>query len=292
MANGWVSQDYLAPGWVSDRWIHAQAVTVNPGAWANNGYISKRWVSQTWVHYYTVVAGATVSVGNVPGLALAALPGSALQKTQVNATTTSLALGKFNAVANAGHIIAQTNVPNLALGKFNCTVNAGIYQLADITFTIEVNSTFGYTKAVTQQNVPGLALVAVDAIITTGADVNVAADKTSLALGVLPTSVKANSSTRAVTSIPLPLGVFGCTIVTGKIIAVENVPGLALAAIQASASGTSNFPTEVTATVTHLPLVAYNASLSLPGQGKIDVIRVRPHKREIRVKRRKRTFAA
>jgi hypothetical protein len=273
VAGAWVGADYLAPGWVADGYLPKSAYVVGAGAWVNQGYISRKYVSPEWLYSYSAGAAAAVTVGNVPAILLAVLPGSARQTTKVNATSATVPLATFAATANAGTIVAQTNAPGIALAPFATSVDGTIHQIADVTFTIEVESQFGYEKLVSQQAVAACALNAIDAIVTVGANVNVAATQVSVPLVALSTSVKANSSTRAVSSVPTPLQVFAADVSVGKTVDVIGVPiAIALAAIPVSVAGSSNQPTSVTATLAELPLDMPNGSVQ---SGRPTVIRGR-----------------
>ena len=170
MAGGWAGADYLSAGWVAEGWLSKQPYVASPGAWVNEGYLSRKYVSSTWLHYVVTGTGATITVQNVPGVLLAALPGSARQTTKVNATEPTLALGVLAATVNASTKVAQANVPGLALAAFNGTTNGSVYQIANVTFTIEVAATFAIVDAVNVSNVPGLALAAITAIVTEGTE--------------------------------------------------------------------------------------------------------------------------
>lgn len=260
---GWLGADYLSAEWVDDGYLRKQEYVFAPGAWVNDKYLSKKWISQSWVHYVdTTGTGATVTALNVPGLALAKLDGSARQTTKVNATTPALALAKLDAAVNASTKVTQANVPNRALAALTATTNGSVYQVANVTFVVQVGSTFGYTDLVAVQNVPTMALAAIDAIVTEGTDVNVAATKAALPLAVLLTSAKANASTRAVSSVPLPLQAFSCQVSIGKNVSVLNRPSVPLAAIPVAVVGRVNVPTLVTATAVALPLSEYSATVS------------------------------
>jgi hypothetical protein len=262
VAGGWLSADYLAPDWVADGYLPKQPYVPTPGAWVNKRYLSKKYVSENWLRSFDAALGATIAVDNVPALLLAVLPGSARQTTKVNATTVTVPLDKFATVvvaSNVGTRVTQANVPGLVLADFDTTVNGGISQVADITFTLEVESSFGYVKAVAADTA-AVALAAIDAIVTTGANVNVAATRVDVPLVALPTSAKANSSTRAVSSIATPLQVFACAVSAGRVIDVLGLPlATPLTVIPVGVAAASS--THVVATLAQLPLETYSVGV-------------------------------
>jgi hypothetical protein len=285
----WLSRDYLADGWVADGWLLKQTITPNPGGWLNKGYTSKRWISARWIRFPLDAAGSATTQLNVPGLALVALSGNAKQNHRINATMPGLplatfaatitigtahptavtqlnlpglAFGKFDAVANAGHHTTQTNVPGLALGTFQATVQGGLAQIGNITFFINVLSTFSAQKNVSALNVPGIALTPIPAAIALGNSVNVAGDITHLALGVFPVTAKANSKTGAISTLPVPLAAHPARITVGRAIISSNVLPVPLSAFHASVVAVSNSANaHVTATLTNLPLGVRNPTV-------------------------------
>jgi hypothetical protein len=189
------------------------------------------------------------------------LDGSARQTTKVNATTPTLPLVALTAGVNARLFVVGTNRPALPLVAFTCAVNGSVYQIADVTFVIEVASSFAYAKNVSEQNVPGTALAAIDAIVTTGNDINVAATKAACPIVVFPTSVKANASTRAVSSVPLPLTVYNAQVALGLNVAVTSALAVPLSAIPVGVTAAEDTDNAVVAGYATLALDALDATV-------------------------------
>jgi hypothetical protein len=272
---------YLSRRWVDERWLQREvgdgvvvvgnvpalplvayeciAEQVFPGAWLNARYLSVRWVDADWLHRDIVAGvGANVTVSNLLAVPLAVFAGSARQTTKVDASTSAVPLATFAAIANAGSHATQANRPGVPLAVFPTTANGGIYQIGDVTITLEVASAFGYSKVVTAQNVPAVALAAIEAIVTTEGDVNVAATLTAVPLAVFPTSAKANTAAIATTR-ALPLQVFDGSVVTGAAVTVSSVLSVPLAAIQAAVTLSDHI--NVAATKATVPLASFAATV-------------------------------
>lgn len=262
MVGGWLGADYLSAGWVADGYLRKQEFTPTPGAWANQGYLSKRWVSESWLHRDSSVVTAAVEVQNVPGLALAKLDGSSKVIIRVNATQPSVPLTPLSVVVGAfnGINVSVTSVPSVGLNEFNATVNGGVAQVADVSVTVEVASTFGYEKVVSA-TVAELALAAIDAIVTTGTNVNVPGTKASLSLAVLGATAKGNTQARAITSLPVPLVTFGAVVVEGLAVQVDAGFSIPLTAIAVAVDAVSPQDTGVVATLASLAMDTLDTSI-------------------------------
>lgn len=258
MSGGWQGADYLSPKWVADGWLWKQPLVVDPGSWVSQRYLSRKWVSDSWLHHVVTTIGASIEVGNVPGIALGVLNGSARFTARINATTATLPLVPFAGVVTINSRTIQANVPGLSLGVFNA--NTTYTQIADVTFSVGVASAFGYTKAVSA-TVASLPLAAINALVSVGADLSVAATQASLPLVVFPTTVKGNTSAQAVATVSMPLQAYAASVSIGLHVGVANLLSVDLAAIPTSVEILSNSG-DVEATLITLPLEVLDADVT------------------------------